>query len=152
MNSKKLALLAIFILLLLGGGIFALYTKKMNAVGFRGIPFSVQGIEREVVDDWVNTFTAVLQRDDALQIIVEDSEYASKLGLTEGEAVEHLRNAVNVNYSETRGTIQIGLRGARKNSAELDSISKVIFNVSAAGVVQVKPAFGTHYKAILERR
>jgi hypothetical protein len=148
MNSKKLAIAAILGLLLLGAAGFGIYTKKMNTVGFRGIGLTVQGVEQETVDDWVNTFNEVLKEEEVLQAIIEKSDYVAKLGVPEGEAVAHLREAANVNFSKTRNTIQIGLMGKRKNNAALDGISNDVFNAAAPQVAQLKPEFGAHYQRI----
>ncbi len=148
MNSKKLAIVAILGLLVLGGAAFGLYTKKMNVEGFRGIGFSVSGLEQEKVDEWIGAFETVLTHDDVLAEIVSQSEYSAKLGVPEGEAVAHLRNVVDVNQSEVRKTIQIGLRGKRKYNTELDNISRAIFNVAAPLVAQAKPEFGRHYQSL----
>ena len=148
MSSKKLAILTIFTLLILGLGALALYSKKMNAVGFRGIGFSVKNVEEGVVKEWMGSFEAVLQRDEILKKIVDNSDYVAKLSVPESEALAHLRSAIDVNYSKSRDTIQLGLRGKRKNNAALDEISRVVFNESAGYVAAEKPAFKKHYHEI----
>lgn len=148
MNSKKLALIAIFSLLALGLGAFSIYTKKMNSIGFRGIGFSVKGVGSEAIQDWMGTFESVLKREEVLQKIIEQSGYLEKFSVSEGEAIPRLRSAVNVNFSEGRKNIQLGLRGKRKNNASLDEVSRVIFNVAAPYVAEEKPAFKKHYLSL----
>lgn len=148
MNSKKLALLAIFGLLILGIGAFGFYTKKMNSEGFRGIGFTVSGVEKEDVNGWVGVFKAVLAEDKILQEIVTKSDYSAKLQVSEADALDHLRKAILVNHNETRDTIQIGLRGKRKHNDRLDGIAKEIFNIAGPYVATQKPAFNTHYLKI----
>ena len=148
MNSKKLAILAIFGLLILGIAIFGIYTKKMNAEGVRGIGVSVSGVEQETVDEWMGSLENALKRDDVLEKIVSESNYSANLLIPEGEAVSHLRNAVKVSHSKTRNSIVIGLRGKRKYTTELDTIAQHILNVAGTVVAQEKPAFARHYKAV----
>jgi hypothetical protein len=152
MSSKKLAILAIVGLLLVGGAGFGYYTMKMNAENFRGIEVSVKGVEEDQVESWVSAFQAALKRDDVAQIIVEKSGYVEKLGIPEGEAVNHLKEAAVVKFSKQRKAIQIGLNGKRKQNAELDEISRTIFNVAAVAAAELEPDFADYYRKLSENR
>lgn len=120
----------------------------MNAEGPRGIGFSVKGVEKEKVDDWMKAFEIVLEKEEVLQAILKESDYAAKLEIPEGEAYAHLKKAVEVSYSTSRGTIVVGLRGKVKQNAQLDEISQSIFEIVAPVVAQIKPEFGAHYQRL----
>ncbi|MFT6596184.1 MAG: hypothetical protein ACJAT3_002165, partial [Akkermansiaceae bacterium] len=59
MSSKKLAILAILGLLVIGGAGFGYYTMKMNEPSFKGVGIPVKGVEDETVDKWVEGFQTV---------------------------------------------------------------------------------------------
>jgi len=152
MNGKKLAILTIIGLLVLGGAGFGYYTMKMNAESFRGIEVSVKGVEDEEVESWVSAFSSALKGEDVLKAIAEKSDYANTVGISEGEAVQHLREAIKVKRSMPRRTIQIGLNGKRKQNTQLDEISRVILGLAAPVVATQNPSFGAYYNQQLENR
>jgi len=152
MSSKKLAILAIIGLLIVGGAGFGYYTMKMNTENFRGIEVSIKGVEEEQVESWVKAFQTALKRDDVAQAIVEKSGYVERLGVPEGEAVKHLKDAAVVKVSKKSKAIQIGLNGKRKQNAELDEISRTIFNIAAVVAAELEPDFADYYRKLSENR
>ena len=116
--------------------------------GFRGIGVSVKGVEKEQVDDWIKTFETVLERDEVLQVILEESDYAAKLGVPEGEALAHLKEAIKVSFSKNHGTIVVGLIGKHKQNTQLNEISQRIFSNAAPLVAEIRPGFGVYYQKL----
>lgn len=141
MNSKKLAILAIVGLLIIGGAGFGYYTMKMNAPSFKGIAIPVKGVEEDMAKKWVEAFQAVLEREEVLQSIVDTTEYAAKLEVAEGEAANHLKEAIKVRYKRRNNTIEIGLVGKRKQDEALAKIGTEIYRASEKEVAMLEPTF-----------
>ena len=148
MNGKKIGIIAILGILALCAVGYFIYDKKQNAVGLRVIPISVSGVETDVVERWVSTFQEVLKHDEVLQKIVNDSDYAAKLEIPDGEAVESFRSAVKVSHSTSHRAITVGLSGKLKDSAILDTISRSVFDVVAPIVAAKEPSFGAHLQSL----
>ncbi len=152
MNSKKLAIFAIIGLLIVGGAGFGYYTMKMNAPSFKGIAIPVKGVEDELVEKWVKGFQSVLERDDVLQAIVDKTEYAAKLEVPAGEAVEHLRKAIKVDHKKRLKAINIGLMGKRKQDEQLAKIGEEIYRAAEKEVAIIEPTFLEFLQANSEQR
>jgi hypothetical protein len=141
MSSKKLAILAILGLLVIGGAGFGYYTMKMNEPSFKGVAIPVKGVEDETVDKWVEGFQTVLARDEVLQAIVDKTDYSAKLEIPTGEAVDHLQNAIKVEHKKRSNMIAIGLMGKRKQDEYLVKIGEEIYRAAEKEVAIKDPTF-----------
>jgi len=132
MSGKKLAIIGLLAVLVLGGSAFGLYTWKMNAVAFWGISLPMKGVEAEQRDRWVETFEEIAAEEVVLQKIVEVSDYQNLMGLDgEQAAVADLTKRMKIKYRPRKNSIEIGLTGIRKEIEELKLIAPKIYQVCA---------------------
>ena len=132
MSGKKLAIIGLLAVLVLGGSAFGIYTWKMNAVAFWGISLPMKGVEAEQRDRWVETFEEIAAEEVVLQKIVEVSDYQNLMGLDgEQAAIADLTKRMKIKYRPRKNTIEIGLTGIRKEIEELKLIAPKIYQVCA---------------------
>ena len=132
MSGKKLAIIGLLAVLVLGGSAFGVYTWKMNAVAFWGISLPMKGVEAEQRDRWVETFEEIAAEEVVLQKIVEVSDYQNLMGLDgEQAAISDLTKRMKIKYRPRKNTIEIGLTGIRKEIEELKLIAPKIYQVCA---------------------
>ncbi|MDB4623830.1 hypothetical protein OAE47_00325 [Akkermansiaceae bacterium] len=132
MSGKKLAIIGLLAVLVLGGSAFGIHTWKMNAVAFRGISLPMKGVEAEQRDRWVETFEEIAAEEVVLQKIVEVSDYQNLMGLDgEQAAVADLTKRMKIKYRPRKNSIEIGLTGIRKEIEELKLIAPKIYQVCA---------------------
>ena len=132
MSGKKLAIIGLLAVLVLGGSAFGIYTWKMNAVAFWGISLPMKGVEAEQRDRWVETFEEIAAEEVVLQKIVEVSDYQNLMGLDgEQAAVADLTKRMKIKYRPRKNSIEIGLTGIRKEIEELKLIAPKIYQVCA---------------------
>ena len=132
MSGKKLAIIGLLAVLVLGGSAFGIYTWKMNAVAFWGISLPMKGVEAEQRDRWVETFEEIAAEEVVLQKIVEVSDYQNLMGLDgEQAAISDLTKRMKIKYRPRKNSIEIGLTGIRKEIEELKLIAPKIYQVCA---------------------
>ena len=132
MCGKKLAIIGLLAVLVLGGSAFGIYTWKMNAVAFWGISLPMKGVEAEQRDRWVETFEEIAAEEVVLQKIVEVSDYQNLMGLDgEQAAIADLTKRMKIKYRPRKNSIEIGLTGIRKEIEELKLIAPKIYQVCA---------------------
>ena len=132
MSGKKLAIIGLLAVLVLGGSAFGVYTWKMNAVAFWGISLPMKGVEAEQRDRWVETFEEIAAEEVVLQKIVEVSDYQNLMGLDgEQAAIADLTKRMKIKYRPRKNSIEIGLTGIRKEIEELKLIAPKIYQVCA---------------------
>ena len=132
MSGKKLAIIGLLAVLVLGGSAFGIYTWKMNAVAFWGISLPMKGVEAEQRDRWVETFEEIATEEVVLQKIVEVSDYQNLMGLDgEQAAIADLTKRMKIKYRPRKNSIEIGLTGIRKEIEELKLIAPKIYQVCA---------------------
>ncbi|MCH1508768.1 MAG: hypothetical protein L7T84_06170 [Akkermansiaceae bacterium] len=132
MSGKKLAIIGLLAVLVLGGSAFGIYTWKMNAVAFWGISLPMKGVEAEQRDRWVETFEEIAAEEVVLQKIVEVSDYQNLMGLDgEQAAIADLTKRIKIKYRPRKNSIEIGLTGIRKEIEELKLIAPKIYQVCA---------------------
>ena len=130
MSGKKLAIIGLLAVLVLGGSAFGIYTWKMNAVAFWGISLPMKGVEAEQRDRWVETFEEIAAEEVVLQKIVEVSDYQNLMGLDgEQAAIADLTKRMKIKYRPRKNTIEIGLTGIRKEIEVLKLIAPKIYQV-----------------------
>lgn len=132
MSGKKLAIIGLLAVLVLGGSAFGLYSWKMNSVAFQGISLPMKGVEAEQRDRWVETFEEIAAEEVVLQKIVEVSDYQNLMGLDgEQAAIADLTKRMKIKYRPRKNSIEIGLTGIRKEIEELKLIAPKIYQVCA---------------------
>jgi hypothetical protein len=142
MNKKTFLVTAIVGFLFVGGVGFALYTMKMNANSFKGMAIPVhQSLPPELSKSWESAFQEVLSDEAILQEIVDETQYAEKLGVPSEEAVSHLKEAIKVRFVKGKNSIEIGLVGKRKQDDDLIKIGKILYERGVENVVRKAPSF-----------
>ena len=142
MNKKTFLVTAIVGFLFVGGVGFALYTMKMNANSFKGMAIPVhQSLPPELSKSWESAFQEVLSDEAILQEIVDETQYAEKLGVPPEEAVSHLKEAIKVRFVKGKNSIEIGLVGKRKQDDDLIKIGKILYERGVENVVKKAPSF-----------
>jgi hypothetical protein len=142
MNKKTFLVTAIVGFLFVGGVGFALYTMKMNANSFKGMAIPVhQSLPPELSKSWESAFQEVLSDEAILQEIVDETQYAEKLGVPSEEAVSHLKEAIKVRFVKGKNSIEIGLVGKRKQDDDLIKIGKILYERGVENVVKKAPSF-----------
>ena len=142
MNKKTFLVTAIVGFLFVGGVGFALYTMKMNANSFKGMAISFhQSLPLELSKSWESAFQEVLSDEAILQEIVDETQYAEKLGVPSEEAVSHLKEAIKVRFVKGKNSIEIGLVGKRKQDDDLIKIGKILYERGVENVVKKAPSF-----------
>lgn len=141
MSRKNFVVIAIFLVLLLGGGAFGLYTWKMNSASFRGIRIDIKGQTEETAKSWEKQFQEAAVREDVLKWVLDKGSYAERMEVEEGEAFDNLKNRVKVTYKERVGAIDIGLTGKRKEDDKLSELSSILGAAIRNVVAQQDPSF-----------
>ena len=153
MNKKTFLVTAIVGFLFVGGVGFALYTMKMNAKSFRGMAIHVhQSLPPELSKSWESAFQEVLSDEAILQEIVDETQYAEKLGVPSEEAVSHLKEAIKVEFVKGKNSIEIGLYGKRKQKEDLDKIAEILQETAVENIVKIEPSFQQYLDAIKKQR
>lgn len=111
----------------------------------------MNGIEEGQVRNWQDAFEKALAKDEVLQAIIDESNYASSLGISEGAALGHLRKAVVVRFKNTKKTIEVGLVGKRKQDEALKEISKVLYQAAEKDVLDTTPSFQAYLDLISKK-
>lgn len=152
MNKRTLLIAALVGLLIVGGAGYAYYAMKMNAPAFRGRAIPVKTLDEELVTQWTEAFEKALQNEDVLQEIVEESGYGSLLDVPDGEAVDHLKEAVRVRFRSRNDSIEVGLVGKRKDDEKLKDIALILYQKAEAKTVEIAPSFQAYLDAVAEAR
>jgi len=134
-------MIAILAVLLLGGAGFGVYTMKQNAPSFRGIGVNVKGQPEDVCKDWEAKLKEAVSREDVLTWVVEETDYAAKMEVSEGEAHDDLKGRVAVRYKKQKDVIEVGLTGKRKEDEKLGEISNVLYRAAASVVAREDSTF-----------
>ena len=115
---------------------------KMNANSFKGMAIPVhQSLPPELSKSWESAFQEVLSDEAILQEIVDETQYAEKLGVPSEEAVSHLKEAIKVRFVKGKNSIEIGLVGKRKQDDDLIKIGKILYERGVENVVKKAPSF-----------
>lgn len=141
MKKKTFFVTAIIGLLLVGGAGFGFYTFKMNTNSFKGTAIPVKGLNDEFCEKWEAAFQEVLSEESLLQGIVDETEYATRMGVSPDEAISHLKEAIKVRFVKRKNAIEIGLVGKRKQNEDLLVIAAAIYIEAIPGVVEKEPSF-----------
>ena len=132
MSGKKLAIIGLVVVLVLGGSAFGIYTWRMNAVAFQGISLPMKGAEAEQRDRWVEMFEKIAVEEVVVRTIVQESDYQNLMGLDgEQAAIADLTKRMKIKYRARKNSIEIGLTGIRKEIEELKLIAEKIYVVCA---------------------
>ena len=133
MSGKKLAIIGLVVVLVLGGSAFGIYSWKMNAIAFQGISLSMKGVEAEQRGRWLEMFEKIAAEEVVVKRIVQESDYQNLMGLDgEQAAIADLTKRMKIKYRPRKNTIEIGLTGIRKEIEELKLIGEKIYVVCAA--------------------
>lgn len=142
MSGKKLAIIGVVMVLVLGGGAFGVYSWKMNSVAFQGISLPMQGVPDEARDKWVEMFEKISEEETVLKVIVEQSNYQKTMGVDgEEAAIADLKSRIKIKFRPRKNTIEIGLNGKRKEVEELKLIAPTIYAVTASVLAKNDPLF-----------
>ena len=147
MTKRAVLIVAVLGLLVLGGGYFGWKLYSGGQPAFRGRAIPVKGLPEELVESWEESFTKALDDEKVLQLIVDESDYASKLEVSADGAVDHLRKAVRVRVKNSSKTIEIGLVGKRKEDEDLKGIAKVLYEKAEKKVLEASPSFQDYLDA-----
>ena len=132
MSRKKLAIIGLVVVLVLGGSAFGIYTLRMNKVAFQGISLPMKGVESEQRDRWVEMFEKIAVEEVVVKRIVQESDYQNLMGLDgEQAAIADLTKRMKIKYRPRKNSIEIGLTGIRKETEELKLIAERIYIVCA---------------------
>ena len=132
MSRKKLAIIGLVVVLVLGGSAFGIYTLRMNKVAFQGISLPMKGVESEQRDRWVEMFEKIAVEEVVVKRIVQESDYQNLMGLDgEQAAIADLTKRMKIKYRPGKNSIEIGLTGIRKETEELKLIAERIYIVCA---------------------
>lgn len=151
MSSKKIAMIGILVVLLLGGGAFGVYTMKMNAASYRAMVLPVNGQPKEICKEWESTLQEIVENDEFLKWAVEKSNYASVMEIPEDQAVEDLKDRVEVRYKQQRKRIEIGLTGKRKEDEKLNQIAKVLHEGAIGTLAKNDSSFESFLKSTISQ-
>ncbi len=133
MSGKKLAIFGLVAVLILGGAAFGVYTWKMNAVAFQGTSLPVKGIDGAIRDRWLESFEKIIAEEVVIKKIAEESDYQNLMKQDSVEAaIADLTKRIEVKNRSRKETIEIGLKGVRKEVDELKLIAPKIYQVCAA--------------------
>ena len=132
MSRKKLAIIGLIVVLVLGGSAFGIYTWKMNAVAFQGISLPMKGVEAEQRDRWLEMFEKIAVEEVVVKRIVQESDYQNLMGLDgEQAAIADLTKRMKIKYRPRKNSIEIGLTGIRREIEGLKLIAEKIYIVCA---------------------
>ena len=132
MSRKKLAIIGLVVVLVLGGSAFGIYTLRMNKVAFQGISLPMKGVEAEQRDRWLEMFEKIAVEEVVVKRIVQESDYQNLMGLDgEQAAIADLTKRMKIKYRPGKNSIEIGLTGIRKETEELKLIAERIYIVCA---------------------
>ena len=132
MSRKKLAIIGLVVILVLGCSAFGIYTWKMNAVAFQGISLPMKGVEAEQRDRWLEMFEKIAAEEVVVKRIVQESDYQNLMGLDgEQAAIADLTKRMKIKYRPRKNSIEIGLTGIRREIEELKLIAERIYIVCA---------------------
>jgi len=133
MSGKKLAIIGLAFVLILGGAAFGLYTWKMSSPAFQGISLPTQDVEDEVRERWVESLKKIAEEEAVIKAIAVESGYQSLMGLDSEEAAHaDLAERILVKYRKRRKTIEVGLTGIRKEDDKLKTVAPFIYKVCAS--------------------
>ena len=141
MNGKKLAIIGIFLVLLLGGAAFGLYVMKMNAASFMGMGVDVSEQPEEVRLAWEDRFQKAVVREDVLNWTIKQSDYAARMDVPQEAAFEDLKSRVKVEYKKHKSMIEVGLTGKRKQNDQMAEVARFLNQAATSIVAQEEPAF-----------
>ena len=82
-----------------------------------------------------------VSRDDVLNWVVENADYAAKMEIPAGEAFNDLKGRVAVRYKRQKDVIEVGLTGKRKEDEKLGEISNELYRVAASLVAKEDSSF-----------
>lgn len=148
-NKKTFIVTALIGLLLVGGLGFGYYTMKLNQVVFRGIPIPVEKLDKELTRKWEKAFEDALADEEVLKVIVEKSDYATKLEVPADEAVASLKEAIEIKLNSQ--TLQVGFRGKRKYDEDMKSVAMVLYEVVYQVVASKDTSFREHVMALYQK-
>jgi hypothetical protein len=152
MNKKTFLVTAIIGFLFVGGVGFGLYTWKENAPSIRAIAIPVNGLPIELCESWESAFQKALSDEAILQEIVDETEYAEKLGVPPEEAVSHLKKAIKVEFVKRKNWIQIGLWGKKRQNEDLEKIAELLHETAVENIVKIEPSFQQYLDAIKKQQ
>jgi len=148
MNGNKLAVIGVVALLLVGGGGFGVYSMKMSAPSYRALPLTTAGQQKERCKEWADKLEAIAQREEFLVWVVEQSDYASLMGLAEGDAVNDLSKRIQIRYRQQSDRIEIGVKGKRKEDDQLNKVAKVIHSACIGTLAKADSDFGAYIQSL----
>lgn len=143
---------AIVGLVVMGGAVFGWMWYSGNQSAFRGRAISVELVSDIYAEDWEKAFKAALNKDEVLQEIIAESDYASLLEISDGEALAHLRKATVVRHKNSNNTIEVGLIGKRKQDEALKTISMVLYERAEKEVIYTTPSFQDYLDAVSKKK
>ena len=152
MNKKTFLVTAIIGFLFVGGVGFGYYTLKMNANSFKAIAIPVNGLPTELCEGWEAAFQEVLSDEAILQDIVDETEYAEKLGVPPEEAVSHLKKAIKVEFVKRNNWIQIGLMGKRRQNEDLEKIAELLHETAIKNYLNIEPSYQPYFDALKKQQ
>ena len=150
MNKKTFLITALIGLILVGGVGFGYWTMRMNANVFIGIAIPVKGLDEEVCKKWEKAFEEALADEDLLQVIVEESDYASTLDVSAGEAVADLKGAIRVRYRRS-GSLEVGFLCKKKYFDAMGGVAGVVYEIAQKAVASKEPTFKEYLRIVSER-
>ena len=152
MNKKTFLVTAIIGFLFVGGVGFGLYTFKMNEDSFRAMAIPVNGLPIELCENWESAFQKALSDEAILQDIVDETEYAEKLGVPPEEAVSHLKKAIKVEFVKRNNWIQIGLMGKRRQNEDLEKIAELLHETAIKNYLNIEPSYQPYFDALKKQQ
>ena len=142
MSGKKIAVIGVILVLILGGGLFGVHSINQNKETFQGISLPLQGVSDEQRERWLGLLDDAMKKEEVLKVIVETSDYQSLMGSeSEEAAVADLGKRIQVNYRERKGTMEIGLGGKRKEVDKLKEVAPEIYKILANYTASMDPEF-----------
>ena len=83
-----------------------------------------------------------------MEVALEKSDYASLMGVAEGEAKESLSKRIQIRYRQQSSRIEIGVKGKRKDDEKLNKVAKVIYDICVGTLAQSDSEFDTHVRSM----
>jgi len=146
---KKGAVLGILVVFLTfaGAGGYWLFVHRPNQPTQRYIEAKVVTKLSEIDQDkMLKIWQDIGNNEEVLSGLAKESKVASSWGVSDDSIVENLRKRLFINIDKRRG-LQVGFKGKRKETEDLNKLSGMLFNYGAQIIIKNDPEFGKIFKA-----
>lgn len=128
MNNRRLAAGAIILLILCSGGIFGVYTLKMNKPMELFIPFKLTELPAEARPAMIERWRSIAYSDEVLKAVANEPGIMEGLGVSsEDEAIAAIQERTLVDLYKDGVTMRTLAKGLRKEREFISLLSERLF-------------------------